>query len=415
MRPTAACDRCPRRRLLVCSGAAHRLAVAILRPLTYASLVLEQKLDRHDDVAIKLDENRNPEANRGKGELRASSPFPLGGYSALPRTGGIPRPLEAHPHGQTMPTKVRAWHLDLAVRRQQALTCRVSLLAGLQLLPSDLFEIVLRKAALIAEEPMIGRAIHVPVVSQRRQLNTANIIRNPRHEIVFRHGISIDSGVARQTRMNRAMHGAFYCLLPVVVVDFDAIITKKEFNLFPNERYELPLDTFCQRIFARELSLSISQNHVTKRRLLDEDLKAHEITLPHTQINLIVLFMTANHRREVKCSLNQPGIGKCLTISTDTRGDVDRLVVKNKSDQIVVGAGSNITGLINEDRKLPHVAIPRLIKMPGDTPRRRDSPPCVERCSIYTTRRFVYSIIPKYEHMFSTLRTNMCSTYGKAA
>lgn len=60
-------------------------------------------------------------ASRRKGELRASSPFPLGGYSALPRTGGIPQPLEARPYGQTMPAHLRVRHLDLAARRQQAL------------------------------------------------------------------------------------------------------------------------------------------------------------------------------------------------------------------------------------------------------------------------------------------------------
>lgn len=76
-----------------------------------------------------------------KGELRASSPFPLGGFSALPRTGGIPRPLEARPYGQTMPAPVRARHLDLATRRQQARTVRITPLSGLKLLPANLFEI----------------------------------------------------------------------------------------------------------------------------------------------------------------------------------------------------------------------------------------------------------------------------------
>lgn len=280
---------------------------------------------------------------------------------------------------------------------------------------SELLQIVLLEAALIAEKPMVGRVIHVSVVAHRCQLDTANIVRNLRHEIVLRHGISIDGGVARQTRMDRTMHGVFYSLLPIVVVDLDAVVAKKELSLFPNERCELSLNTFCQRIFARELSLSISQNHVAKGCLLDEDLEAHQIALTHTQINLSVLFMSTNHRGEVKRTLDQPGIGKRLTISIDARGDVDRLVVKHKSNQIIVGARTDITGLINEDRKLPHEAIPHLIKMPRDTPRRRDSPPCVERCFIYTTRPFDNSIIAKREHMFSIIETNMCSTYRKAA
>ncbi len=69
-------------------------------------------------------------ASRRKGESRAPSPFPLGGCSALPRTGGIPQPLEARPYGQTMPAHLRVRHLDLAARRQQALRFSVRKKAG---------------------------------------------------------------------------------------------------------------------------------------------------------------------------------------------------------------------------------------------------------------------------------------------
>ena len=50
----------------------------------------------------------------------------------------------------------------------------------------------------------------------------------------------------------------------------------------------------------------------------------------------------------------------------------------------------------------------------GDPPA-LDESPCVETHLIYTTRRFGYSIIAKYEHMFSIVDTNTCSTYRKAA
>lgn len=74
--------------------------------------------------SLRLSEQRRaekPKASRRKGESRAPSPFPLGGCSALPRTGGIPQPLEARPYGQAMPAHLRVRHLDLAARRQQAL------------------------------------------------------------------------------------------------------------------------------------------------------------------------------------------------------------------------------------------------------------------------------------------------------
>lgn len=97
----------------------------------FADATFHLNLDCHGDLTCKLNERRSPKASRRKGELRASSPFPLGGCSALPRTGGIPQPLEARPYGQTMPAHLRVRHLDLATRRQQALILSISNFAGL--------------------------------------------------------------------------------------------------------------------------------------------------------------------------------------------------------------------------------------------------------------------------------------------
>ena len=48
---------------------------------------------------------------------------------------------------------------------------------------------------------------------------------------------------------------------------------------------------------------------------------------------------------------------------------IDGLVVKNEGQQIILGAASDITRFIDENRKLSHR--PALsIKKPGDTPRR---------------------------------------------
>lgn len=131
MIPTAVCDGNSRQRCLIWLRAAYRLSVAALPLLAHAALSLGYRPDCRNCMTGKLNKKSNPKANRRKGELRASSPFPLGGYSALPRTGGIPQPLEARPYGQTMPAHLRVWHLDLATRRQQALMLSISNFAGL--------------------------------------------------------------------------------------------------------------------------------------------------------------------------------------------------------------------------------------------------------------------------------------------
>lgn len=133
MQPVAVRKESLGQRCLIWQRAACRLAATV----SFHSLAnIGSSLRRETDHAnCKM--NKNPEcsvnegANRRKGELRASSPFPLGGYSALPRTGGIPQLLEARPHEQAMPAHLRVRHLDLATRRQQALILSISNFAGL--------------------------------------------------------------------------------------------------------------------------------------------------------------------------------------------------------------------------------------------------------------------------------------------
>lgn len=107
----------PKQYHLVCLGTTYRITVATIPPLAHVASSLGYESDRNNDAASTIYGQKNPKTNRRKGELRASSPFPLGGCSSLPRTGGIPQPLEARPYGQTMPAHLRVRHLDLAVRR----------------------------------------------------------------------------------------------------------------------------------------------------------------------------------------------------------------------------------------------------------------------------------------------------------
>lgn len=149
----------------------------------FADATFHLNLDCHGDLTCKLNERRSPKASRRKGELRASSPFPLGGCSALPRTGGIPQPLEARPYGQTMPAHLRVRHLDLTVRRQQALIHRTSLRMEPQYLSLNLFQMAPRKVALAIREPKRDRAIcpwlNLKYASQMESLCPESVIMRP--------------------------------------------------------------------------------------------------------------------------------------------------------------------------------------------------------------------------------------------
>lgn len=150
-----------RQRCLIWLEAAYRLvATAPIHSLANIGSNPGLKADHiNSEMEPKPKYHENEEANRRKGESRASSPFPLGGFSALPRTGGIPQPLEARPYGQTMPAHLRVQHLDLTVRRQQALIHWISLRMEPQHLSLNLFQMAPREVALASRESKREQAI----------------------------------------------------------------------------------------------------------------------------------------------------------------------------------------------------------------------------------------------------------------
>lgn len=174
-----------RQRRLIWLRAAHCFAAtAPLHPLANIASSLERETDRINCAMNEKSKcSGNGEAGRRKGESRASSPFPLGGFSALPHTGGIPRPLEARPYGQTMPTHLRVRHLDLTTRRQQALIARISLRMEPQHLSLNLFQMAPREVALASRESKREQAIHpwlnLKYASQMESLCPESVIMRP--------------------------------------------------------------------------------------------------------------------------------------------------------------------------------------------------------------------------------------------
>ena len=91
------------------------------------------------------------------------------------------------------------------------------------------------------------------------------------------------------------------------------------------------------------------------------------------------------------------------------------LVVEYECDKVDGGAVADASRFVYEDRNISHQAVPSATKMPRETPRLRDSPPCVESYFSYTTSRSAESIVCEPEHKFVTIEANTCSTYREAA
>lgn len=276
-------------------------------------------------------------------------------------------------------------------------------------------QIVPCKASLVSKEPMIGRIVGVSLISQGGKLDSADIVGYLKEMVVVWPGVSIDCRMLGEAVSNRLMDGMLNDLLSVVVVDFHAIKALEERKLRVDELLEIPFDTLGKFIHARKLALLVAQGMVAVGSSLGEDAEVGEEAFSSIEGHCFVLIMSAHDRCEVEWHSVEFRIREAAHVFLNTVAKILVLVVEYECDQVEGGAVADVSRFVYEDRKLPHQAAPSVIKMPRETPRLRDSPPCVESHFSYTTSRSVESIVYETEHMFVTIETNACSTYGRAA
>lgn len=276
-------------------------------------------------------------------------------------------------------------------------------------------QVVSSKASLVTKEPMVGRIVGAPFVSKCCKLDSADIVGYLKEMVVVRPGVSIDCRMLGETVSNRLMDGMLNDLLSVVVVDFHAIKSLEERKLAVNELLEIPFDTLGKFVHAKKLPLLVAQNMVAVGSSLGEDAEVGEMAFSSIERHCFVLIMSAHNRCEVEWHSVESRIREAAHVLLDAFAKILVLVVEYECDQVEGGAVADVSRFVYEDRKLSHQAAPSLIKMPRETPRLRDSPPCVESHPFYTTSRSAESIVCESEHKFVTIEANTCSTYREAA
>ena len=284
-----------------------------------------------------------------------------------------------------------------------------------QELLTNFSQVVSREIPLVSKESMISRIIDMPFIAKRCKLDSAHVICDLGKVVVARQGLSIDGGALGQTCAYRSMYRVGNYPLPVVVVHLYPVIPLKEGKVLLEESNEILFDRLSKGVYAGMRALPIAQREVAEGHLLNQDVESNQIAFARFNVEVFVLLVFAKDRGEMESLFWKASVAQCLPVFKDAFGDVRRLVVKYEGDQIVLGAVADVARFINEDRKLSHQAVPSIIKMPRDTPRLRDSPPCVESHLSYTTSRSAESIVCEPEHKFVTIDANTCSTYRRAA
>ena len=435
-------------------GTVYHLAVAALSLLACVALSLGYRLNRHDGTASKMIGRRNPKANRRKGELRASSPFPLGGCSALPRTGGIPQPLEARPYGQTMPVHLRVRHLDLAARRQQALRFSVpktrwsSTVGAILFIPirlssyperehehqkwaSDgfiqrvstlrLFHPELEKFFVwplfeflpTSKELFVCRRKPMITILSRSELESTYVVGNLREPVLRSRCGSVYDRALKENKVYCFMQGICNGALSAVVIDFDFIKCLETAEVVEEELHEPFSHSTRHVVFRFKLFHSEFEQLIANRQMSHEYSKCIQQPTSGFERKSLILAMPGHEGRCMERDIRHISSYQTLLIKADRFSDARILVVEYQSKQVIGFSQVIAAGFIDKDTQLCHTNHSK--KKAGENVPGTWRPLRKENHLLYTTRRFDYSIIAKYEHMFSMIDTNIRSTYRKAA
>lgn len=452
--PATACDWNPRQCRLIWVGVAYRLAVAALPLLAHIAPSSRYKFNRRNDAANKLNGMVNSDVNRRKGELRASSPFPLGGYSALPRTGGIPQPLEARPYGQAMPAHLRVRHLDLATRRQQALKVSVpktewspaieailSFSKRLSSYPerkptrldlaSDgfaqrvsmpcLFHAKLEKFFVwplfeflpTSKEFFVCRRKPMITILSRSELESTNVVCNLREPVLRSRCGSVYDRAFKENKIYCFMQGICNGALSAVVIDLDFVKCLKTAEVVEEELYEPFSHSARHVVFRFKLFHSEFKQLIANRQMSHEYSKCTQQSASGFEREPLIPAMPGHKGRCMERDVRHISSYQTLLIKADRFSGARILVVEYQSKQVIGLSQVIAAGFIDKNTQLCHINHSK--KKAGENVPGTWRPLRKENHLRYTTRRFDYSIVTKYEHMFSMIGTNIRSTQRKAA
>lgn len=270
------------------------------------------------------------------------------------------------------------------------------------------FQPVFLKGNVIAEETSFAASLFVPLVSNRCQLNAADIVGHLKESVGFGRCVFIDNCVFRKRLFKGGMYGVSYDFLAVVVIDFDAVILLEEPKIVLEEQFQVLSHSARKADGTRVFAFSESERFILNGAFLGENAKSCQKALSFADWAQGILVVSTQDRSEVERRIGKSRFGKRFVEMRDVATDVVVLVMKDKRQQVELRSGANIAGFIDEYRQLAHEKT-SINKNAGGNPPALGQPSIAERWLSYTTGQSVFSRCNYSKHMF----VSQCITAGR--
>ena len=275
-------------------------------------------------------------------------------------------------------------------------------------LPAKFLQPVFLQGNVIAEEASFAAALFMSFVSNRCQFNAADIVGHLKEPVGFGRCIFIDNCVFGERFFKRGMYGISYDFLPVVVINFDAVVLLEELKITLKKKLQVLFHSARKAVSARVFAFSESERFVLNGAFFGKNAESCQKALSFADWTQGVLVVSTQNWSEVERCIGKPRFGKRFVEMQDVARDIVVLVVKDKRQQIELGSWANIAGFIDEDRQLAHEKT-SINKNAGGNPPALGQPSIAERWLSYITGQGAFSRCNYSKHMF----VSQCITAGR--
>lgn len=287
-----------------------------------------------------------------------------------------------------------------------------------EILPNLLEEVPL-EVSLTSKEQLVGCGCLRISVFDGLKLDGAKVVGNLREAIALRCRVTVDCGLLGEDIFNCIVECLGNKGLTIVVIDFHLVELLQKIKMVKQKYGEIATnllnDAPLSEWVVGQFILLVREHGILKGQILEIDPERGEISLPELNVHVEIGVVSVHQRREVQGDILEAlsAQGSFVTLLISLKGVV--LLVEDKTDEIVLGFGPWVAGLVDKNGKLPHGTASFDTKNAEGKPPAFGSPPCEEDHLSYTTSRSAESIVCEPEHKFVTIDANICSTYGRAA
>ena len=276
-----------------------------------------------------------------------------------------------------------------------------------------LFVWPLLKLGPAAEEFLVCRCEPMVAILSCRELKSANIVCNLRETVLGSSCGAVYNRTFEENEINRFMQGVCNGTLPTIVVNLYLIKCLEAAEIIEEELNEL-LSHSTRHVFLRfEFFHPELKQPIANRQVSHKYSKRSKQPTSSFKRESLVSAVSSHKGRCMKRNVRHVPSYQTLLVKANRIANARILIMKYQGEQVIGLSQVIAARLIDKDTQLCHTYHSK--KKAGENVPGTWRPLREENHLIYTTCRFVHSIISNFEHMFSIIETNTRSTYRKAA